>query len=402
MNYKKYILIAAIALLGTTVINAQTSNVTNAIFSLKAAKEKIVAEDFAGAAKELAEAIAEIEPATVHDKTAGKEKTWRKRAEIYEMIARNSEKPEFASLANDPVSVASASYQKAIELDTKGAYEVENKRGLLVMQNLAMRNGIDKFNAEDYSGAFEMFKKSEELSMGMGLTDTLAIYNAALSAERAKDYDNSITYYKKAIASGYGQAKGEVPGLYIVMSDLHRAKGDTAMAEQTIAEGLELYPNDQGLLIETVNLYLGKNQLDKALDVLKQTLAQDPENANLQYSVGAVYDNLGQKDEAREAYMKAIELNPEYFDPNYNLGASYYNEAVELINEANAIPTNQTTKYNAAKAKADEVLFKAVPYLERAHELDPEDQGTMASLAESYARTNQLEKRKEIMTKLGK
>ncbi len=402
MNYKKYLMIAVIALSGSTVVKAQSSNVTNAIFSYKAAVEKEQAEDFEGAAKELGEAITEIEPATTHEKTAMKDKTWRTRAQIYELIARHPDKPAFASLATDPVSVAAASYQKAMELDTKGNYEVENKRGLLVMQNLAMRHGIDKFNAEDFAGAYNMFVKSEELSMAMGVTDTLAIYNAALSAERGKDYDNSIAYYEKAIASGYGAAKGETAGLYIVMSDLHRAKGDSAMAEQTTLAGLEQYPNDKGLLIEMVNIYLGRNQLDKALDVLKQTLEQDPENANLQYSVGAVYDNLGKRDEARAAYAKAIELDPKYFDPNYNMGASYYNEAVELINAANAIPTNQTTKYNAAKKAADEVLYIAIPYLERAHELDPEDQGTMASLAESYVRTNQLEKRKAIMEKLGK
>lgn len=402
MIYKKYIVIMVIALMGSTVVNAQSSNVTNAIFSYKAAVEKEQAEDLEGAAKELGEAIAEIEPATTHDKTAGKSKTWRTRAKIYELVARHADSPAIASLANDPVSVAATSYQKAMELDPKGSYEVENKRGLLVMQNLAMRHGIDKFNAEDYSSAYDMFIKSEELSLAMGLTDTLAIYNAALSAERGEDYENSLTYYKKAIAKGYGKAKGETPGLYIVMSDLHRAMGDTAMAEQTTLEGLDLYPNDKGLLIEMVNIYLGRNELDKALDVLKQTLEQDPENANLQYSVGAVYDNLGKKEEARAAYIKAIELDPKYFDPNYNIGASYYNEAVELINEANAIPTNQTTKYNAAKAAADEVLYKAIPFLERAHELDSADEGTLASLAESYARTNQLEKRKAIMEKLGK
>ncbi|NNK80300.1 MAG: hypothetical protein HKO93_02295, partial [Flavobacteriales bacterium] len=154
------------------MISAQSSKVTNAKFSYDAGLEKILAEDVAGAAKELGEAIANIEPATIHEKTMAKEKTWRYRAAIYELVSRNLDKPEIAALSDDPISLAAESYQKAMELDSKGNYEVENKRGIMVMQNISMNNGINLYNAKDYGGAFGMFEKASMLSASMGLTDT--------------------------------------------------------------------------------------------------------------------------------------------------------------------------------------------------------------------------------------
>ncbi len=395
MNFTKHLTYTLAFILVGSMAYAQSSKVTNAKFSYDAAMEKLQAEDIPGAAKELGEAIEEITPAIAHEKTMMKEKTWRYRASIYEMIARNLDKPEIAALSDDPVGIAAASYQKAMELDSKGSYEVENKRGLLVMQNLAMNTGIQKYNEQDYAMAFRMFKKSDELSTGMGLTDTMAIYNAALSADRAKDYAGALEYYKKADAINFQE-----PAIYNFMSVIYKAQGDTSAADEAIINGRKKFPADQGLLIDEVNIYLGRGELEKALENLKLTVEQDPENYELIYNVGAVYDNIGNKDKARESYQRSIDINADYFDSNYNLGASYFNEAVELINEANNIPTHKVKEYQAAKAAADDVMATAQPFLEKAHEIDPVDRSTMVSLAEIYARTSQLEKRKAIMAKM--
>lgn len=397
MNSMKHVtLTLGLLLIGSMAI-AQSSKVTNAKFSYDAGLEKVQAEDFAAAAKELGEAISEIEPATSHEKTMMKEKTWRYRGMIYELIARHLDKPEIAALSDDPVGTGAASYQKAMELDTKGNYEAENKRGVLVMQNLAMNTGIVKYNEKDYAMAFKMFKKSDELTSSMGATDTMAIYNAALAADRAGDYAGALEYYQKADAINFPE-----PAIYNFMSVIHKNMGDTTAADNAIISGRKKFPADQGLLIEEVNIYLGRGELEKALENLKLTVEQDPDNAELIYNVGAVYDNIGNIEKARESYLRSIEIKEDYFDSNYNLGASYFNEAVELINATSEIPAAEVKRYQAAKANADKVMNMAQPYLEKAHEIDPEDRSTMASLAEIYARTNQLEKRKEIMTKLGK
>jgi tetratricopeptide (TPR) repeat protein len=374
---------------------AQSSNVTNAKFSYDAALLKTQTEDFEGAAKELAEAISEIDPATTHEKTMGKEKTWRYRGMIYELVSRYLDKEAIASLAEDPVGLAYDSYKKALELDTKGSYEAENSRGLDVMRSIALNTGVKNYNDENYTSAFSMFSKAAMIAESKGMTDTLALYNAALSADRGGDKDKALSYYQKSLDAGMPE-----PAIYQFMSTIYRNAGDTTMSEQAIMNGREAFPSDQGLLIEEVNIYLGKGQMEKALKNLELTVSQDPENATLQYSVGSVYDNLGNIEKAREAYTKAISLDANYFDPQYNMGATYYNEAVELINKANQIPPNKIKEYNAAKTKADDVFKQALPYLERAHEINPEDESAIKSLAEIYARTGDLDKRKAILGKL--
>jgi len=395
--YKTTVSLVALMLI-TLSFQAQNSKVTNAKFAYDAALENIQGENFEKAASDLKEAIEEIEPATSHEKTSMKEKTWRYRGMIYELVSRYLDQAGFNAISEtNPVVIAAESYAKAKELDKKGSYEAENSRGIAVMQNLAMNAGINGFNSGDFAQAFEMFSTAADLAEGLGMVDTLALYNAGLAADRAEDLENAVKYYQKTLDIGYPE-----PGLYKFISDIQKKLGDEAAAEKAIMNGLEAFPEDQGLMIDMVNIYLEKDQLDKAIVLLEETVAKEPENAMLRYSVGSVYDNLGETMKAREAYEEAIRLDGNLFDANYNLGASYYNEAVEMLNKANEIPPYKVKEYEAAKKAADDVLLQALPYLEKAHELQPEDEGTIRSLGEIYTRTNQLEKRKEIMGKLEK
>ncbi len=65
----------------------------------------------------------------------------------------------------------------------------------------------------------------------------------------------------------------------------------------------------------------------------------------------------------------------------------YFNQGVQKIKLANEIPPKENAKYNAMVDKANADFEKALPYLERAFELDGEDQSTIKSLRDIYART---------------
>jgi len=390
MKLSTLMLVGAFAL-STLAMTAQNSAVTNASMSLKAAKGYLAAEEFDKAAKELAEAVGYIEPATTHEKTMKNEKTWRYRGDIYQLIARNTDKEAYAAIDKMAVSKAAESYEKAMSFDKKGSYEKENKLGLATMQNLAVNGGINAFNANDFEMAFTMFDQGAQMAKSMGITDTLAIFNAGLAADRAERSDDAIKYYNKAIEIGYDE-----PNLYKFIHDLQMKKGDTAAANAALAAGLERYPTNQGLLIDQVNKALDAGEMESALNLLKKTLEQDPDNAELQYNVGAVYDNLGKLDEARAAYQESINIDPKYFDAYYNLGASHYNEGVEKTKTCNAIAPSKIKEYDACKAAADVIFGKASPFLEKAHEILPDDQSTIASLVEIYTRTNNLQKAKEM------
>jgi hypothetical protein len=57
-------------------------------------------------------------------------------------------------------------------------------------------------------------------------------------------------------------------------------------------------------------------------------------------------------------------------------------------------------KYSEAVDKANEVYSKALPYMEKAYKLNPEDVYTMRSLKELYYRMKMTDKYNEINAKL--
>ena len=105
-------------------------------------------------------------------------------------------------------------------------------------------------------------------------------------------------------------------------------------------------------------------------------------------------------DNAIGAYTKSIRLNPEYFEGNYNLGALYVNKAASINDEATKLPLEETAKFDKLKKEADSYLEKALPYLEKATELQPADINTLFTLKQIYSRTNKPDKVKSVQEKI--
>jgi tetratricopeptide (TPR) repeat protein len=117
------------------------------------------------------------------------------------------------------------------------------------------------------------------------------------------------------------------------------------------------------------------------------------------YARGTIYDKKGEVEKAAADYQKAIELDPETFDAYYNMGALYYNQGADYNNKANELPLDQTKKYDEYMKLSDEAFKKAIPYLEKANQLKPDDIATANTLIKLYTRTNQLDKAKELKAK---
>ena len=189
------------------------------------------------------------------------------------------------------------------------------------------------------------------------------------------------------------------------ISNLLRDNGREEEALNTLAEARGLYPREQSLIIEELNIYLTNEEFDKAKENLTLAAEQDPTNEILWFSLGSVLDNLGNADEAIEAYKKALAVKADYFDANYNLGALYFNQAVQGTNAANDMWKPRMTKAESAEQKRLEDEAKALfetarPYLETAHAVDADDLETMRSLKDIYARTGEDEKMLELMDKI--
>lgn len=357
-----------------------------ALATISLGQKQVVSAYNANKSGDYSAAAGYIEEAITIEKAAIKDKTWRYRGEIYLNIANDS---VLSIQYPQALWTAMESYTKAKELDVKGSYEREIITGLGLVQTTAGNQGINDYVEEKFETAAAKFDLSAEVAGMFEVVDTMAIFNAALCYEKSNNVDLAIARYKTCGGHGY-----QVPNVYLFVANLLRQADRDEEALIELQAARELFPREQSLIIEELNIYLEAKDFERAENNLKLAAEGDPTNEILWFSLGSVYDNLGKSEMAAEAYLKALELDAYYFDANYNLGAMYFNEAVAGINEANDMWKPRMTKAESAKQKELEEAAKAKfmearPFLEAAHESNPEDIDTIRSLRDIYARTGQ-------------
>jgi tetratricopeptide (TPR) repeat protein len=335
-----------------------------------------------------------IDKAAQHEKTIMDAKTWFYRGNIYYDIAINPDS-NVRNLDPDPFRVAFDSYMKAKELDTKGEFTAEINKFTAAVGEGYYNNGVMYYNEQDYGKASTNFAKAFEVSKAVNRTDTSALINAAISASFGEDYKAAKNYYQELIDMNVQRAD-----LYTSLTEIYKAEGDTVMALQVAAQGRQMFPDDFNLLIAETNIFLSTDEKEKAMANLEKALMIDNTNPSIFFAVGTIYDQMGDVPKAISAYENAINLTPDYFEANYNLGALYVNQAADILDKANDLPLDAVAEYDAQKLKADEMLHKAVPYLEKSLELSPDDVNTMVSLKEIYTRLGMKEKLKVIDEKI--
>ena len=353
--------------------------------------------------KEALEAInAAIDPSNSKaEKTIPWSKTWEVRGQIYQAIYQSNNE-NVKKLADNPLATSLESFVKAIELDEKKRNTGAIKISLTLLTSDFTDQAVKAFNNNDYELALESFKHIlaiEKMPImieeGVEATvDTVIIYNAGLAAYNAKKYDEAIHYYKKAAEYGYNGAR-----TYELIAGSYLEKPDTLGAIEALKKGFEKYPENSSIMVQLINIYLNTSA-DDAMKYLTLAIEQDPENATYHFVQGVLFDKLDETEKALECYKRAIAIKDDYYDPFYNLGTIYYNLGVKQVDIANAVPTNQPDKYDEEIAKADIEFRKAIPYMEKASEINPDDIFSLEALKTLYYRLKIMDKYDNVMKRL--
>lgn len=339
---------------------------------------------------ELEKARDAIELALTHEKSAEWAKTWFYRGNIYFDI-HISEDPQCQKLSDDALNVTYDSYMKAMGYDEKEQFKDDIEPKLSVVASLYTQSGAQNYNVKNYESALSDFEKALEVAKYFSKTDTTALYNAALTSEKLKNYGKAALYYEGLIDIGYKD-----PRVYHFLSEAYINSGDSARAFQAITLGRKAHPTNQDLIIDELNYYLQRDQHQLALENLQLAISQMGDNAELHFAKGTIHDKIGETDAALEEYQKAIDLKPDYFDAIYNTGALYFNIGVEYVDKAGSFDETQQKQFKEAEAKSEESFQKALPYLEKANELNPHDRSTLISLKNLYSRTGDEEGYKRV------
>lgn len=382
----KRVLFLLIAMIAISAVHAQRGRVTAAAAfidngDLKAARQR-------------------LEDAFQHEKS----KDWPR---TYVVAARLATEEYKKGGGQDKVLEAAGHYKRAAELDQQGdargrnvgRSEKEIKVALTFFMPELQNAGIEAFNNEDYTFAMNAFESVINLNK-LPLyakdnlpADSVFIYYTGLAASRSQNWKVAENYFLKAIDLRYGEGDA-----ILLLHEVYTESGDSSKITPNLKRGYELFPKDDRILTTLINYFLQTQQNDEALAYLETAINNDPNNYSFYYARGVLHDWSKDYDNAEKDYKKALELKPDYFEPMFNLGVIIYNRAADQMRVANDI--TDFRKFEVERKKAEATFRESLPFMEKAHELRPDDVMVLETLRGLYYRFEMMDKYDVVDAKL--
>ncbi len=373
-------------------------------FSVSAQKGKVTTAISYKDAGEIQKAYNTImEALNPNNPQAEKSIPWPKSWEVKGQILQEVYRKGISDLVEEPLFDSYKSYLKAIELDPQKKYAKSLIIDLTFLQTDLSNYAVACYEKQRFDISLKCFETYMEISalpimkensLSQAI-DTAIVYNAGLAAFKAKDWEKAISYFTKSVENNYNPS-----ACYHFNYQAYQAKGDTLQSLNILKEGFEKFPNDEVMLVEIINFYIGKNKSDEAVKYIDLAIKEKPENTSLYTAKGAMLEKLGDPEGAIKMYKEAISIDSTQFTPYYNLSVIYYNRGVEVINSASQIPPSQSDKYNAEMEKAKEHFRSSLPYVEKAYSIDSTEIAIMESLRTIYYRLQMNDKYMEMNKKI--
>ena len=290
-------------------------------------------------------------------------------------------------------------YMKAAEFDfrpnnrgkVRPKYDDEIKEALGTYYGFLVNGGAEFLNNNDFENAHRFFDKFMKVKAMPLFADSDVAKQDSLSMEIGffNAYTATQIKGKEDAALEALNAIKDVPyrqsDVYQLIAGAHMAKADTAAYLATLEEGSKLFPGNAFFLGNIINYYLNKEQYTEAKDYLGKVLAQpDLQNKEMFYNALAdIFAQEGNREEAQKNYEEALKVNPEYADATMGIGRLYYNHALQVTNDATAA-IGDAAKMKALDAQAQDLFKKALPYLQKASKLEPDNKEYLMALRNVY------------------
>lgn len=411
---KRIVLVFALAILGNFAI-AQNSNVQSALSFQRQAQQLIDAADDYKAVNKMDKAAKQmnnakivmqrakdaIDKAIVNEETARLGKTWHYYAIVYYKIGAY---PEFYDLEPDAYVKVLDAVQKVNEYDPKYFKESAQELATFVRSigNSYYQLGVDSFNNGNFEEAMINFQKANDAATKMGTVDDAAMSNLALCATKLGKYDVAAETYASLIEKGF-----EEPSYYSHLIAAYRELGQSDKAVETITTARAKYPEDPQIVNEMITTYLTLHREGEIIDQIEGMAQKFTDQPVYYFILGTIYGNresdLYDMEKALSYYEKAIQENDKYADAYYNAGALLIDKASEIYQEANDKDPSEYSNFNAYLAATDEMAAqakvydeRALPYVEKTLELQPEDAAVKQALKGIYTRLKMMDKAKAL------
>lgn len=164
---------------------------------------------------------------------------------------------------------------------------------------------------------------------------------------------------------------------------------DTANAVEFIKGCIDLFPEEPWFMQNLINLYINSGQEEKAIEYLDIAIAREPHVGQYYNSKGSILARIGRFDESFKAFEQAIAIEPNNALFLETLGFAYVDLGNKLNDDAAYLDNKE---YAKAKVEIDAAFQKALPYFEKAYELEPDNYDFKRSLRSLYYRLGMNDK----------
>ena len=285
-----------------------------------------------------------------------------------------------------------------------------------------------------------------EAAYNVSNKDTLYLYNAALVATEAKDYNIALGFYEKLIDLGYS---GVSMNYYAVEKESGKEQvfqdeksrnfsvdviGTHESPRDEMAESVEIdilrsvaaiyktkekflksieylekakliNENDINLILLESNIRWDMGEVDTYQRLISKALEIEPNNVDLIFNLGVVNADKGNFDDAISYYDKAIEIDPNYTKAYLNAAALILEKEGPMIEEMNSLgmSTADYNRYDELKIERENLYKNAIPYLEKVYNFENDNLSAARTLKNIYSAlgdTEQENKYKVIVAEL--
>lgn len=249
-------------------------------------------------------------------------------------------------------------------------------------------------------------------------------YSAAITAQDEENYEKAEADLKLAIKL--------VPSKHVAYKKLAVNYLKTEQPDKALLlyeRLLQQTPNDLDLLISTANLHYSQGAYSRAIDMLEKVLNIEPDHRDALANLALAYDAHGDIEEAQQAFNRAIVANPKDKDLIFLFGVHHYRSenyqrAIQLFEQVLDLKANdfealanignaylsiaedlrqQFKSTNGLDADASAKVLKlrndilahykkAIPYLEKALEVQPNNPTLWENLGIAYVNTGAIER----------
>ncbi len=300
------------------------------------------------------------------------------------------------SIKENLAETAIASYTKAFELDPKQAPKIianaANLANALAQQGDALNNvGRTAEAAECFELAYRAQcicdanagDMNNLFNAGMLMTMTASTLQGE-EAMAAFEYAEKL--FSEAIAKGYSDEQGNIYYYLFHCYYGQKAKNNEeylAKAKEALLTGIKLFPKNITILDGLMQLYTAETGVGdpaELTDMVEASLKENPENYDLWFSRGRVYYALKNYDECIKSFEQCVKLRPEEFEPNFYVGFFIIEKANAEVEKLNASVGLSYQLYEEKNAEINRIYAQAVPWLEKAHAINPTDVATIEYL----------------------